>query len=84
MPFNKNDPSFGTHGGPFIKEESQLDGIKQLAAANLYVLSGGHDFSPKFVLDFEPQNIFLLQPFHYLQNSMDIDVNIKKKLRRSR
>ena len=78
MPFNTNDSSFSPYRGPIIKEESQPDGIKQLAAANLYVLSGGHDFSPRFSTDFNPQNIDLASTISLPPAvPMDIDVDVK-------
>ena len=85
MPFNANDPSFGPYRGSVIKMESQPDGIEQLAAANLYVLSGGQDFSPGFVTDFEPQHIDLASPFLYLQRfQWTLLLLLNKYLRRSR
>ena len=78
MPFKANDPSFGPYRGSVIKEESQSNSIKQLAAANLYVLSGGREFSPRFSTDFDPQNSNLASTISLpLAVPMDIDVDVK-------
>ena len=66
MPFNANDPSFGPFRGSVIKEESQPDGIEQLAAANLYVLSGGVTSPLDSVQTLILKTLTWLQPFLYL------------------
>lgn len=40
----------------FVKVGSHSGGNK-IPAANLYVLDVGHDFSPGFVMGFEPQKL---------------------------
>ena len=79
MPFNTNDPSFGPYRGSVIKEEPQPDSIEQLAAVNLYVLGGGRDFSPRFVTDFDPQNIDLTST-NSLSTAVPMDIDIDVKL----
>ena len=76
--FNANDTSFGPYRGSVIKEESQPDVFEQLAAVNLYVLSGGRDFSPRFSKDFDPQNIDLASTISLPPAvPIDIDIDIK-------